>query len=74
MNIFRMPDTRLPGLGAAVLTRSIEILKADGEGRLGLAVTDTNPARRVYERLGFGYDFEGWILVLPGSDGSAASP
>jgi hypothetical protein len=39
-----------------------------------LAVTDTNPARRVYERLGFEYDLEGWILVLPGADGSVASP
>jgi len=65
MNMFRAPDPPLPGIGAAVLTRSLEILAADGEPHLGLAVTDTNPARRVYERLGFEYDFEGWILVLP---------
>jgi GNAT superfamily N-acetyltransferase len=74
MNMFRAPDPTLPGLGAALLTRSLEILSAEGEDHLGLAVTDTNPARRVYERLGFEYDFEGWILVLPGANGSAASP
>lgn len=74
MNMFRAPDPTLPGLGAAVLTRALETLKADAESHLGLAVTATNPARRVYERLGFEYDFEGWILVLPGVDGSAASP
>ena len=28
-------------------------------------MTSTNPARHTYERLGFGYDFEGWVLVLP---------
>jgi GNAT superfamily N-acetyltransferase len=74
MNMFRAPDPTLPGLGAALLTRSLEILSADGEPHLGLAVTDTNPARRVYERLGFEYDFEGWILVLPGADGLTPSP
>jgi len=65
MNMFRAPAPALPGLGAALLSRSLEILRADGAPHLGLAVTDTNPARRVYERLGFQYDFEGWILVLP---------
>ncbi len=73
MNMFRAPDPTLPGIGTAVLTRSLENLNADGEPHLGLAVTDSNPARRVYERLGFEYDFEGWILVLPGAVGSAAS-
>ena len=74
MNMFRAPDPTLPGLGATLLTRSLEILSAEGAAHLGLAVTHTNPARRVYERIGFEYDFEGWILVLPGVDGSAASP
>jgi hypothetical protein len=74
MNMFRAPDPTLPGIGATLLTRSLELLTAAGESHLGLAVTDTNPARRVYERLGFEYDFEGWIIVLPGADGSAAAP
>jgi GNAT superfamily N-acetyltransferase len=66
MNMFRAPDPMLPGIGTTVLTRSLEILSAEGAPHLGLAVTDTNPARRLYKRLGFEYDFEGWILVLPG--------
>jgi GNAT superfamily N-acetyltransferase len=74
MNMFRAPDPTLPGLGAAMLTRALETLNADAESHLGLAVTATNPARRVYERLGFEHGFEGWILVLPGVNGSAASP
>lgn len=74
MNMFRAPDPTLPGLGAAVLTRALETLAADAESHLGLAVTATNPARRVYERLGFEYDFEGWILVLPAVDGPPPPP
>lgn len=68
MNVFRAPDPGLPGVGLAMLVRSLDVLRADGERSLGLAVTATNPARRVYERLGFAYDFEGWVLVLPGGD------
>ncbi|GAA1976813.1 hypothetical protein GCM10009798_42530 [Nocardioides panacihumi] len=65
MNTFRAPDPALPGVGAAMLSRALEALRAGGETSLGLAVTVTNPARRVYERLGFDYHFEGWVLVLP---------
>ena len=65
MNMFRAPDPTLPGVGAALLTRALQILSAEGEASLGLAVTSTNPARRVYEKLGFEYDYEGWVLVLP---------
>jgi len=65
MNTFRAPDPTLPGVGAAMLSRSLEALRSDGETSLGLAVTVSNPARRVYERLGFAYHFEGWVLVLP---------
>ncbi len=65
MNMFRAPDPTAPGVGAAMLTRALDALRAAGESHLGLAVTVTNPARRVYERLGFQYGFEGWVLVLP---------
>jgi GNAT superfamily N-acetyltransferase len=65
MNTFRAPDPTLPGVGAAMLSRALEALRADGETSLGLAVTSTNPARRVYVRVGFDYHFEGWVLVLP---------
>jgi GNAT superfamily N-acetyltransferase len=65
MNVFRAPDPGVPGVGRAMLVRALEVLHEDGESHLGLAVTATNPARRVYEQLGFTYDFEGWIVVLP---------
>ena len=71
MNVFRAPDPHLPGVGLAMLVRALDVLREDGETSLGLAVTATNPARRVYERLGFSYDFEGWVLVLPGGDAPA---
>jgi ribosomal protein S18 acetylase RimI-like enzyme len=51
--------------------RALDVLREDGETTLGLAVTATNPARRVYERLGFTYELEGWVLVLPGGDAPA---
>ena len=65
MNVFRAPDPRVPGVGRAMLVRALGVLRDDGESHVGLAVTATNPARRVYERLGFAYDFEGWVVVLP---------
>lgn len=68
MNVFRAPDPGLRGVGPALLVRALEVLRETGESSLGLAVTATNPARRVYERLGFAYDFEGWVLVLPGGE------
>jgi GNAT superfamily N-acetyltransferase len=71
MNVFRAPDPAVPGVGRAMLVRALDVLREDGESRLGLAVTASNPARRVYERLGFTYDFEGWVLVLPGGDAEA---
>jgi predicted GNAT family acetyltransferase len=37
---------------------------------MGLAVTAANPARRVYQRLGFVDDSEGWVLVTPEPAGS----
>ncbi|HVF21355.1 MAG TPA: GNAT family N-acetyltransferase [Mycobacteriales bacterium] len=67
MNMFRAPDPAYPGIGAVLLARALEVLQAAGEPHLGLAVTSANPARRLYERLGFAYDFEGWVVVLPTS-------
>jgi GNAT superfamily N-acetyltransferase len=71
MNVFRAPEPEVRGVGAAMLVHALEVLREDGESSVGLAVTATNPARRVYERLGFAYDYEGWILVLPGGDAPA---
>lgn len=65
MNVFRDPALGPPGVGRAMLVRALDVLRADGESTVGLAVTATNPARHVYERLGFTYGFEGWVLVVP---------
>ena len=48
IELFRHPDHR--GAGRALLERALAI--ADGPA-LGLVVTEGNPARRLYERLGF---------------------
>ena len=69
MNTFRSP--RAPkGLGAAMLTRSLHEVRDAGGPHMGLAVTAANPARRVYQRLGFVDDSEGWVLVTPEPAGS----
>ena len=64
-NVFRAPDRTRPGVGVAMLTRAMTILKGADERQLGLAVTSTNPAVHVYERLGFVRVAEYWIVVLP---------
>jgi ribosomal protein S18 acetylase RimI-like enzyme len=51
--VYRSPDPRWRGLGEALVRRAMSALAADGHARIGLAVTDGNPAQRLYERLGF---------------------
>ncbi|MUH46172.1 MAG: GNAT family N-acetyltransferase [Actinobacteria bacterium] len=63
--VWRDPATPLRGLGAALIERALGLLCADGFKTLGLAVTDGNPARRVYERLGFEPALESWTYLLP---------
>jgi len=52
-DVCRAPDPRYAGLGRSVLLRLMRLLHADGEPALSLAVTEGNPARGVYESLGF---------------------
>jgi len=49
--VFRGPGGR--GAGRALLQRALGIATADGLPALGLAVTEGNPAQRLYESLGF---------------------
>ena len=63
--VWRDPASPTPGLGAALIGRALAMLCADGFETLGLAVTDGNPARRVYERLGFEPALESWTYLLP---------
>jgi ribosomal protein S18 acetylase RimI-like enzyme len=51
--VFRHPDAAPAGTGAALIGAAITSLHHGGERSLGLIVTDGNPARGVYERLGF---------------------
>ena len=63
--VWRDPSSPLRGLGAALVERALTMLCADGFETLGLAVTDGNPARHVYERLGFEPSLESWTYLLP---------
>ena len=51
--VCRVPDPRYAGLGAAMLRHVMAGLQALEETSLSLVVTESNPARNAYERLGF---------------------
>jgi GNAT superfamily N-acetyltransferase len=65
-NVFRDPARSPAGTGAALLATALAAAAADGLSRIGLAVTDGNPARRVYERLGFSLGFSEVSVEVPG--------
>jgi ribosomal protein S18 acetylase RimI-like enzyme len=50
------PEWRNRGLGTALIIRTANHLAAAGATEWTLAVTDGNPAQRLYERLGFRVD------------------
>lgn len=52
-DICRLPERAYAGLGRFLLTRAMTALTASGEPTLSLAVTEGNPARRLYESVGF---------------------
>ncbi|MEV7807235.1 GNAT family protein [Microbispora sp. NPDC088329] len=52
-DVFRHPERSPRGLGTVMLSAALARAGADGLPCLGLVVTEGNPARRVYERLGF---------------------
>ncbi|KAA9373891.1 GNAT family N-acetyltransferase [Microbispora cellulosiformans] len=64
--VFRHPGRTPAGLGARMLGAVRERAYATGWDRLGLAVTEGNPARRVYERLGFTLVHSSMTVVIPG--------
>ena len=53
VEVYRRPEPRYVGLGSLLLERTMARLVSDGFTQLGLAVTEGNPARRTYDRLGF---------------------
>ncbi|MEO8105985.1 MAG: GNAT family N-acetyltransferase [Actinomycetes bacterium] len=52
-DVCRAPDSKYAGLGRTMLLRLMRLLIDNGEAALSLAVTEGNPARRLYEALGF---------------------
>jgi GNAT superfamily N-acetyltransferase len=51
--LFVVPAHQGRGLGRALLLRAVEWSRAAGEERIGLTVTDGNPAERLYRGAGF---------------------
>ncbi|HEX9950198.1 MAG TPA: GNAT family N-acetyltransferase [Rubricoccaceae bacterium] len=51
--LFVAEDQRGLGLGAALVAEAVRISREAGCSTCGLYVTHDNPARRLYERLGF---------------------
>jgi RimJ/RimL family protein N-acetyltransferase len=67
-DIWRVPGISEPGMGAALLAQAMRMLDEDGFPTLGLTVSAGNPARRVYERLGFVQELESWTVLIPRRD------
>jgi RimJ/RimL family protein N-acetyltransferase len=64
-DIWRVAGQGEPGLGAGLIRQAMRMLDEDGYPVLGLTVSEGNPARRVYERLGFTQTVEAWTVRLP---------
>ena len=63
--VFRDPHPRYVGLGTALIHRAMVRLSAQHEATLSLVVTDANPARSLYERLGFQFQASSRKVRLP---------
>ena len=53
LGIALAPDARGRGIGTVLLTALVDLAREQGFGRLSLSVFIVNPARTLYERLGF---------------------
>ncbi len=66
-DLFRHPAREWAGLGRLLLERALSLTAAAGLPALSLAVTDGNPARRLYESLAFRHVSTSLnVLVPPG--------
>ena len=68
LSIALFPQYRGQGIGTALMSRIIEELTAAGYTRISLSVDKDNPARHLYERLGFkiigdGFDDTEWLML-----------
>jgi GNAT superfamily N-acetyltransferase len=66
-NVMRDPAKAYAGLGTLLLRRALAVAAGHGDAALGLAVSDGNPAREVYARLGFRTTASYVTVVLPGA-------
>ncbi|WP_433855289.1 GNAT family N-acetyltransferase [Streptomyces kronopolitis] len=64
-SVFRQPDPRYAGLGSVLLRRTLADAASRGCTEIALAVSDTNPARRIYEKLGFKLTSTSLTVVVP---------
>jgi len=64
-DVARDPDPAYRGLGAVLVRRALALLAQAGEPAFGLAVSDGNPARGLYESLGFRLRHSSRRLRLP---------
>ncbi|MDH4158838.1 MAG: GNAT family N-acetyltransferase [Actinomycetota bacterium] len=71
-DVARLPDPAYRGVGMALVRRALVALADAGEPAFGLAVSDGNPARRLYEELGFVHRHSARRLQLPGSGAGGA--
>ena len=65
LDVFVHPRHQGRGLGGVLLRRALAGAAAAGYPRLGLVVSDGNPARHVYEALGFRHLHSGSSVDLP---------
>ena len=66
VDLFTVPGAPLL-LGRSLLARAVAVASLDGHPAVGLTVSATNRARRMYERLGFRESFYRVTLDLPGT-------
>ncbi len=65
VDVFRRPEPDYAGLGSLLLRRALALLAQGGWPTLGLSVTEGNPARATYDRLGFRPVLESLTVRLP---------
>ncbi|MFH7341140.1 GNAT family N-acetyltransferase [Streptomyces sp. KHY 26] len=63
--VFRQPGPCYAGLGAALLRRTLADGAACGLTEIALVVSDANPARHLYEKLGFQLTSTSLTVLVP---------
>jgi GNAT superfamily N-acetyltransferase len=64
-DVFVDPEFAGLGIGGELIVQAATRLATQGRPTLGLAVTASSPARRLYERKGFVMRHEIWQIALP---------